>query len=655
MNEDELRSLVYAGLQDAAKNRKKLPRSYITTDEVARLLGVSRPTVERSHLLVSTRDEIKQIEYFTKRDKVEPESDVRSCNLNVTGNYFKPEKPTAPITYPAKQVEMIPYVEYNPIKRVALMSHALETAGTWFGGDSLFFQEAEVRVAEGIDELRMTQDDGILISEKFSLRSEVVVIGVHHAFTEPGMGLNFIEGDEIKAGEALVRSHGRNTTEKEFIEEASKPKMGGKVISINTTTVTTPLDDELTHWSVKIGLVRPLGIGDKLLSLTGIKGVVVDVRSDLDVDVVIHPGHLWGSKESSQRGALLKEMESGKVKMFYQPDHLRTEGLRKMQSISVNVWPALWVFGDRDIWVDRTENDFGDVPHVVADDELQVGRIDPHAHPLTWSYRAKKGEIVETLSEIDVSRYDYLPGYPSKGKRTKSKVEIRNVITRSKLARKITGWYLTAVAHNDDPRLVLGNIPALHGHLVTVWREPVVQKSSVQCLEFYNDPSLPEGVIAVTSEVIRDMNGDFDGDHLVLVDVSDQNFVQDHDTITDEVPDLEIKPVRHNLKAEGRDKIDKDVAKQKQLRKFGGARLRASFMEVVPQADIMAVAYGLEGHLKEELEVPEDAENMMLEFGTLAKKGSLSPTYQLVLEGKVPFGSWSPPEIWLKYIVGDEV
>ena len=249
----------------------------------------------------------------------------------------------------------LPYYAYNPVKRLRRAALSWLSHGNFdrlmqpeeYFGESKGLIYLKVRFAQTLDELYLTHDGGLIISERASI----------------AMAYNFVERDQI-TGEIvskIVTSEDRNELDgiiKNFPAD-KRIKAGGSL----SDTATFPTDGYMLnpvirgrkHFSLQYEILKrgQIGVGDKLLGLTGLKGIVCKVDSDQKEDIIINPNQVYGEKASRKCGSAIKEIqESGRIGVFYQPRQLASSRFSKAEkkvTTSSTAFPFIALFGSKEL------------------------------------------------------------------------------------------------------------------------------------------------------------------------------------------------------------------------------------------------------------------------------------------------------------------
>ena len=238
------------------------------------------------------------------------------------------------------EITSIPYYNYNPIKRLRRGASFFARGGDFVieGQSEDYFKEnyskmifLKVRIAKSDEELYLTSEGGLIISEKASnaMRYDFVV---RHEETQKEV-VKFIVGDN-KTLENIRKKYpsDRLIRAGEIIEGTNYdfPLTGYMLITdrIKTKIIKGKKYSILNYRIAQRGKIQ---VGDKLMSLTGLKGMVAKVDPELDVDIVISPNEIYGIKESKWCGALAKEiLTMGKIGVFFISSHLSNSSYSKI-------------------------------------------------------------------------------------------------------------------------------------------------------------------------------------------------------------------------------------------------------------------------------------------------------------------------------------
>lgn len=95
--------------------------------------------------------------------------------------------------------------------------------------------------------------------------------------------------------------------------------------------------------SKKFATKQNLGLGDKILGIYGLKGIVSEIRKQA-VDIVINKNQVWGAKMSRLCGGAVLDLQDNKIQVFYQPEHKIQISIPKGSEPKVRFSPDLVPF-----------------------------------------------------------------------------------------------------------------------------------------------------------------------------------------------------------------------------------------------------------------------------------------------------------------------
>jgi DNA-binding XRE family transcriptional regulator len=258
----------------------------------------------------------------------------------------------------------IPYPELQPAKRIHIVSNSLyewrtEDRGvTWkafnnyvmlVNPDKPLMDVARhdvdtVNLMVGFPKTSqdtiMTMDDACIVSMEAAQRLRFL-FNYSHTFImaeEPKMEF------EVEAGVRVIPETG-----KDFIDKAAMPPATGRFIVESVNKLTGNTLEGLISVKGKIVGERDAAIGDKLTGLSGLKTVIGEIRANMDCDIIIHPKEVWGEKESSKRGSMVKELQdTGKIMVGMRKDTVSEmqASLLKGMRISVTVYPVMKLYAE---------------------------------------------------------------------------------------------------------------------------------------------------------------------------------------------------------------------------------------------------------------------------------------------------------------------
>ena len=469
----------------------------------------------------------------------------------------------------------LPYYNYNPVKRLrraaaSWLSHGNFELTTqpdyYFRGESKGLIYLKVCFAETEEDLYLTHDGGLIISEKASI----------------AMAYNFLIRDFVTGKIVRKTEIGESKEELEEIVEkypSDRKLQAGEDLSskMRFTTDGYLVNHKIRgrkNFTFEFEILKrgQIGVGDKLLSLTGLKGIVCKVDPNMKADIMINPNQVYGEKETRKCGAALKEInKTGRLAIFYQPNQLATSRFsKKPVGISSTVYPIIALHGSEELQNEILPNqelaDLFYMLDLVLDEEGKIRAVNRQAKP------RKNGELYpfnHYFWNIDfVKKEIWLPNWlPKKSLQSRksgtkqlqptrlfetierlseSDDEEKNLILFNTFKKEIVIQLIrciapktkkgrnnfVAVAKIGKPYEIeftkhdMGLLKIKTGQKVLLRREPVVSKYHVQ--EFIatkaKDKFQQNNTVKLVPEAIRLMAGDIDGDPLILLIFSDGNF-----------------------------------------------------------------------------------------------------------------------------------
>ncbi len=472
----------------------------------------------------------------------------------------------------------LPYYNYNPVKRLRRAAASWLNHGDfeqtiqaehYFKGESKGLIYLKVCFATSEEDLYLTNDGGLIISEKASA----------------AMAYNFLVRDYIT--EKVVRKTEIGESRAELEEVVKKYPSDRKIQAGEELTpkIVFTADGYLINHKIRgrknftfefeILKRGQIGVGDKLLGLTSLKGIVCEVRNHMpnDSDIMINPNQVYGKKETRKCGAALKEInKTGRLAVFYQAQQLASSRFsKKPVSISSTVYPIIALYGSKELQTEILPNqelaDLFYMLDLVLDNKGEIKSVNRQAKPKeggklylfnhylwdidfvkekiwlpNWlpkkSLQSRKSgikqlqktrlfETIDRLGKINDDEERSLVLFSTFKKEAIIQL-IRSVTSKTKKGRnnfvavaKIGKTYEIEFTQHDMSLLKIKS-----GQKVLLRREPVVSKYHVQ--EFIatktKDRFQQNNTVKLVPEAIRLMAGDIDGDPLILLILSDKNF-----------------------------------------------------------------------------------------------------------------------------------
>lgn len=499
-------------------------------------------------------------------------------------------------------VSNVPFIPYQPAKRVSVIGHSIRTAGKWVKEDKPLIPigkkhlkdgainhqvstlNAKVCYAKTEEEILMTEDDAVIISPAFAKRAEYRII--YRALEDEARPLLMRDETEQITGEEKV-TKGKHLLPQykdsegiidKFLYEQSEIRHSGLLIprelmgSDKKITVDENGKDAITEMlkAQKYNIIQNgnIGIGDKLLFLSGCKGIIADVRELPDgADIMLSRLSVWNpNKESSQRGGLLKELQisGGCTMVFYQAEHLRvnaTTERSKEPKLSTTLYPFLMESKKMQKELEVDNSDFKEILKMAGLELVE-----------TTTGEVKLEEIVITgdgEEKVKMFKGVYLPKFVSlyytRQMKHKEyiirKTGIFNALieeNRATLKRSVQTYIralvrpttpgikaLIAIPHTGvyDEIRVNPKVAEQLKKRVLIYREPVCERESIQSMKVISDKETPMGCIRVHPYAMRLLNGDMDGDSLYILNIVDTFFNVSIEKYKEQARKIEIKTV----------------------------------------------------------------------------------------------------------------
>jgi hypothetical protein len=508
-------------------------------------------------------------------------------------------------------ITSLPYYNCNPVKRLrragaSWLKHgkfeALNAPEGYFG-ESKGLIYLKTRLAKTPDELYLTEDGGLIISESASRI----------------MAYNFIERDAV-SGEIVTKAILSET--KDELETVIKNCPADKRLEAGemlTEGDDFPTDGYLVqtqirgrkHFSLQFQVLKKdvIKVGDKLLGLTGLKGIVARIDPNLDADIVVNPNQVYGAKETRKCGAAIKELQkSGRLAVFFQPNQLaaaRFSGQNKKPTVSSTAYPFIALYGSEKLKNELLPNkrlaDLFYMLDLVLDSKGIIKAVNRQAKPRvggeleSFNYPLWKPDYVKkniwvpdwlpktvpqkkagVTTTVPARLYDAIvriSKISSAEEITEADLknqEILGAIFRKELAQELVKCISPVIekgrsnfvavpktAKSGEIELTAHDITLLdlkNGQKVLIRREPVVSKRHIQemVIKQTEDRFQANNTIKITPAAMHLMAGDFDGDPLILMNYADSNFA---------VPTKEYKESEDRLVKKVNSSAKVDIAK----------------------------------------------------------------------------------------------
>ena len=228
----------------------------------------------------------------------------------------------------------IPYVQYQPAKRIYLTSKSLfEWKLEKYGDTHRFIPESNF--------VKLNNPDPCLIT---GIRHDVDTINVTVGLPQSERDYEIVREDACliskSAAKRLTFTHLKKIVYKVDKTEVIPPKKaikegevlgedmdGNEFVSLYNGVFSIIHEKEIkgSEKKVIVGNVRierTAGLGDKITGLTGLKVVIGEVRQDLHADIIVSDNQIWNiEKEDGQRGGMVKELlATGKIMVGLRKD-----------------------------------------------------------------------------------------------------------------------------------------------------------------------------------------------------------------------------------------------------------------------------------------------------------------------------------------------
>jgi hypothetical protein len=358
-------------------------RAMLTEDEIKRYAQIRAKATEQRRIekrrtgkyLKEGKIEVDMVEYPHKRPYLTKEDAQKIDLWDYPNDYDKIGKKDL-VAYEGLfgiSTANIPFMHYQPAKRIQTIAHGLfsytHDKSVWLAKSNwvkllkpemplvevlrhdLDTLNASVGFTESLDDRLLTQEDSCFISSVFADRFQYkeqhkVSFITSHPLPQQRV---LVEGECIEAFDEEDEITRLNTVKHGGEFKIVKQKQMGK-IWLNEGLVTAK---------------KTLQTGDKLLSLSGLKVTICDIRPEQDKDIMIHPKQVI-SKTGEVKGALVKELQTcSKIMVGMRKDEImgNTENLSRGGSVSSTLYPVLKLYAPK--LLTRLIHENSDLPELL--------------------------------------------------------------------------------------------------------------------------------------------------------------------------------------------------------------------------------------------------------------------------------------------------
>lgn len=229
---------------------------------------------------------------------------------------------------------------------------------------------------------------------------------------------------------------------------------------------------------------------------------------------------------------------------------------------------------------------------------------------------------------------------------------VKNVVLDNLFCTIRDGKYLVVIPQLDLPMDVVEIGIKDFGKVVKgkryglVIREPVVSKDGIRCVEIRYNADIPTNVMKVSPEIVRNANGDYDGDRMALIPYYAKGLRPSKEEITakretEKVTEMDIKtlkPIKRTEKEQVSEAIraQNDFIKNlRQVGEFGGLKNSAVFTNTTEymQRRILKEAANIESLLAD---TPERDEERKTHNNAVAESRERIESY---INNDIPFNT----------------
>lgn len=394
-------------MNESKQEIRKLLSEGKTYIQIAREKGINRKTIERL-FTPKEREEIKRAKITRSAEKKAERARKRVAEKRLTPKQepvfsFKTltvEKPKQPFkaedagvidlwSYSPKKdgynvfVSMdekfglrgiptlnIPFFEYNPAKRLNQVARSsfivdYDKIHKSFNGKGNFMEllnpdiplvpkedlprhdidtlNASIGFADNFNDFLQTQEDACVISAAFANRFTFRYVTPRVAlFTTSDETIQ--SGKEVKAGDIIEKLEDENLTKLNQIKQDGTIFVKSKKLLVKGNKEGKSQNDLWLN-RVTIETVRPLQVGDKLRSLSGMKVVISEIRENQIEDIIIHRNQI--ESKTGLKGAFVMELlKTGRVMVGMRRDEFigLYENIAQGGSLSSTLYPILKLY-----------------------------------------------------------------------------------------------------------------------------------------------------------------------------------------------------------------------------------------------------------------------------------------------------------------------
>ena len=261
----------------------------------------------------------------------------------------------------------VPYFEYNPAKRLNQVARSLfivdyDKIYKNFYGKGNFVElitpdvplvpkealprhdidtlNASIGFADTYNDFLQTQEDACIISTSFAKRFTFRHITSRMALFTTSEGA-IQTGMKVKAGDIIEKLEDENLT------KLNQIKQDGTIFVKSKKIIIKEDKSQQNLWlnRVTIETIRPLQVGDKLRSLSGMKVIISEIRDNQIEDILIHRNQIE-SKTGLKGSFVMELLNTGRVMVGMRKDEFvgLYENIAQGGSLSSTLYPVLKLY-----------------------------------------------------------------------------------------------------------------------------------------------------------------------------------------------------------------------------------------------------------------------------------------------------------------------